>query len=181
MGELHNVITFDGGGTVGWSWVSIRKTAFMQRDEMILPNIVEWLCGEWYGSRHDQIRQAVELVRQVRYAEQPFSFIDAVAEDFEFMQTLGGNDLLLPVEFNAVLDWELERNFNFRLQKQKRSLRTGVTPDRLKRMGFPPIIDGVTKKNWTTTGIGKDAFAAMQHNITWLRRTKERSKRRPWQ
>lgn len=176
MSELHNVITFDGGGTVGWAWIAVRKQAFMSREEMILPHIVDWDTGEWYGTRHDQIRQAVELVRRVRYSEKPFSFLDAVAEDFEFMQTLGGNDLLLPVEFNAVLDWELERNFNLRLQKQKRSLRTGVTEDRLTRMGFSPTIG----KRWTKTGKGKDSFAAMQHAITWLRRTKERSKRRPW-
>lgn len=177
MSDLHNVITFDGGGIVGWAWMAVHKRAFMERDAMILPNIVDWDTGEWASTRHDQIRQAIELVRKVRFSEQPFSFIDLVAEDFEFMQTLGGNDLLLPVEFNAVLDWELERNFNLRLQKQKRSLRTGVTADRLLRMGFEPT----TGKKWTKTGRGKDSFAAMQHAITWLRRTKERSKRRPWQ
>lgn len=176
MSEIHNVITFDGGGVVGWAWIAVHKRAFMSREEMILPNVIAYDTGEWGGNRHEQIRQAVEKVRGIRYSEEPFSFLDAVAEDFEFMQTLGGNDLLLPVEFNAVLDWELERNFNIRLQKQKRSLRTGVTEDRLNRMGFAPTIG----TRWKKTGPGKDSFAAMQHAVTWLRRTKERSKRRPW-
>lgn len=177
MNQLHNVITFDGGGTVGWAWLAVRKRAFMNRDAMILPNLVDWDTGEFEGSRHDQIRASVELVRKVRYSEQPFSFLDAVAEDFELVQTLGGNDLLLPVEFNAVLDWELERNFNIRLQKQKRSLRTSVTEDRLLRMGFASKVS----KRWTKSGPGKDSFAAMQHAIVWLRRTKDQSRKRPWQ
>jgi hypothetical protein len=177
MSDLHNVLTIDGGGIVGWAWIAVHKRAFMSREEMILPNVVAYDTGEWGSTRHDQIRQAVEKVRGIRYSEKPFSFLDIVAEDFEFMQTLGGNDLLLPVEFNAVLDWELERNFNLRLLKQKRSLRTGVTEDRLNRMGFAPTIG----TRWKKTGPGKDSFAAMQHAVTWLRRTKERSKRRPWQ
>lgn len=177
MGKLHNVVTFDGGGTVGWAWIQIRKEAFIDREAMILPNIVHWNTGELEGPRHDQIRQSIEIVRGARYSESPHSLVDCIAEDFEFMQTLGGNDLLLPVEFNAVLDWELERNFGFRLLKQKRSERTNVTPYRLLHMGFEPVLS----KTWSKNGKGKDSFAAMQHAIRWLRRIKDQSKRRPWQ
>lgn len=176
MGNLHNVLTFDGGGTVGVGWIAVQKAAFQSREAMILPNVVEWDTWELEGTRHDQIRQAVEITRRILYSEEPRTFLDVVAEDFEFMQTLGGNDLLLPVEFNAVLAWELERNFNLRLAKQKRSLRTNITADRLLRMGFDPKLS----RRWSKEGKGKDSFAAMQHAVAWLRRQKEQSKRRPW-
>lgn len=156
--------------------MAVEKVAFRKRDEFVLSHVVDWDTGEFEGTRHDQIRQSVDLVRKVYYSEKPHTFLDCVAEDFEFMQTLGGNDLLLPVEFNAVLAWELERNFNLSLQKQKRGLRTNVTADRLVSWGFDPKLS----KRWSEHGRGKDSFAATQHAVAYLRRVKEQAKRRPW-
>ena len=97
---------------------------------------------------------------------------DVVSEDFELVQTIGGKNLLSPVRINAVLDWICQTKFGLKLQTQRRTMRTSVTPDRLREFGF----DG----RWTKTGNGKDKFAAMQHAIVWLRRQKELSRSRPW-
>lgn len=163
--RYYNLVMFDPGGVTGWAAFQIHLKAFMERDATVLDNIKWWSTGELDEKEHWQITSAANLVQKALYNEDPFSITEAVAEDFELMQTVGGNDLLIPVRFNAVLEWELSRRFGMKLQTQKRTLRTGVTRDRLRRMGL----------HWK----GKDSFAAMQHAITWLRREKDISRRNP--
>lgn len=163
--QWYNITMFDPGGVTGWTWMMIDFRAFMNRDASVMDHVYHWDTGEYDGKREWQITSAANLVQYARYWEDPFSIVDIVSEDFELMQTVGGNDLLLPVEWNAVMEWECSRRFGLPLQKQKRSLRTQWTKDRVKRLGF----------SWT----GKDSFASMQHTIAWLKRQKEISKRNP--
>lgn len=99
---------------------------------------------------------------------------DIVSEDFELTQLIGGANLLSPVRINAVLEYECQR-WGLQLNKQRRSLRTSVTPERLEMYGFKP-----PGRRWSKTSKGKDAFAAMQHAVVWLRRLKEQTRGRPW-
>ena len=164
--EFH-IVAFDPGGTIGWAYLSIHKRAFTSHKNKVLRNILQWDTGEFEGTEHDQIQQAIWLMREARYEPKPFvADTDYVSEAFHLTQIIGGEELLSPVRINAILDWECQRNVGKTLQFQNRNLRTGVTKNRLKLWGL----------DWE----GKDSFAAMQHAITWLRRVKRESNERPW-
>jgi hypothetical protein len=184
----YNIVAFDPGGTIGWAHLTLSYYGFSRPEHKALNYLEHWDCGEFTGSEHEQLEEAKRLIHRARFGEMPYvsstdvvstgySRTDIVSEDFELTQTIGGKNLLGPVRINAVLDWECSR-IALKLNLQRRSMRTNVTPDRLLRMGFEsPINRG---GRWTTTSKGKDAFAAMQHAIVWLRRTKEASKSKPW-
>lgn len=179
MSNLHHVIAFDPGGITGWAHFAVDKKAFINRDDTVIEHIKYWDTGEFEGPLHDQIRQAVEGIRGILYGGSDPNrreFVDIVTEGFQLTQIIGGDDLLIPVRWNALIEWEAERNFGLRINYQDRKLRTSVTDIRLERMGFQSKLS----KRWTRTGRGKDSFAAMQHAITWLKRTKEQSRKRPW-
>lgn len=161
--NLYNVVAFDPGGVTGWAYFSVHKRAFTKSNNKILSNLVEYDWGEFDGSENEQIQKALDLIRQARFGDMPFtSDCDVVTEDFVLLQTIGGKELLSPVRINAALDFALYRNFNgvaLKLNYQSRSVRTGITRERLQLWGFPSVK-------------GKDALAAVQHAITWLRRVK---------
>lgn len=127
-----------------------------------------WNCGEFSGTEIDQLMSACMLIEHASQGNMPYNNVrtDVVAEDFELTQLVGGRNLLSPVRINAVLDWECHRR-GLHLQLQARQLRTSITRDRLKLFGF----QGTFRK---------DEFAAMQHAVTWLRRTKAKSREIPW-
>lgn len=184
----YHLVTFDPGGTIGWSHFVIDCKAFSRPEAKVLRWIKEWHCGEFSGQEHEQLTEASRLIWTAKYGKMPYnsatdvvvgaySRTDILAEDFELTQLIGGKNLLSPVRINAVLGWECRR-MGLELQLQNRSMRTGVTPERLIEFGFQSSINRTGR--WTKTSKGKDAFAAMQHAIVWLRRVKERSLGRPW-
>lgn len=184
----YHLVTFDPGGTIGWAHFILDCRAFSRPEHKILRFLKTWDCGEFTGQENEQVGEASRLIWRAKYGDMPYntttdvvsaglSKADFVSEDFELTQMIGGDNLLSPVRINAKLNWECYR-WGLDLQLQRRSMRTGVTPERLKLFGFDsPMNRG---GRWTKTGKGKDAFAAMQHGIVWLRRTKEKSKSRPW-
>lgn len=167
--NLYHVFTFDPGGTIGWAHLIIDAKAFTNREAKVLRHLAYWDCGEFTGTEHEQIKAAVTAVRQRHMYKH--HRMDVLAEDFELTQLIGGKNLLSPVRINAVLEWEFKQ-IGLTLNYQRRSMRTSVTSARLKAFGF--------EGRWTTSGKGKDAFAAMQHAITWVRRVKRESTSRPW-
>lgn len=179
----YHLVVYDPGGTIGWTHFVLDCKAFSRPEHKVLRYIKSWDCGEFTGQEHEQEESAVRLIREARFGEMPFvsdtdivseERTDIVSEDFELTQTIGGKNLLSPVRINAVLEWECRRA-GLVLHLQRRTLRTSVTPTRLTRYGFDN-----NGKQWTTTGKGKDAFAAMQHSIVWLRRIKDISRSKPW-
>lgn len=171
----YRLVVFDPGGTIGWATFTVDCRAFVKPEAKVLRWLKEWNCGEFSGTENSQLSEASALLYRSRYGLPPNQYVrsmDAVSEDFDLVQTRGGKNLLSPVRINAVIDWELQRLCGLKLFLQKRTMRTGVTPERLRRYGF--------EGRWSTTRKGKDAFAAMQHGIVWLRRVKARSLQRPW-
>lgn len=165
------ILAFDPGGTIGWARLILSVRAFSRPEHKALANLLSWDCGELSGPEDEQLEQAVGLIRAARLNGVFNRRLDVIAEGFELTQMIGGENLLSPVRINAVLDWEL-RKLGLSLNIQRRHMRTSVTPQRLRLFGF--------EGRWTKTGKGKDAFAAMQHAVVWLRRLKQESRNRPW-
>lgn len=187
--DEYHLVAFDPGGRIGWAHLIVNIRAFTDRRNKVLANVEDWDCGEFEGPELEQCKEASRLIWRARFGEMPYnsptSVIlsvplqrgDVVSEDFELTQRVGGHNLLSPVRINAILDFECDR-WGLKLNLQRRSMRTGVNPTRLKRFGF----ESPFRRNgeWSTSGKGKDAFAAMQHAIVWLRRKKSKANKRPW-
>lgn len=162
--------------------------AFSRPEHKVLRWLKTWECGEFSGQENQQVAEASRLIWRAKFGDMPynstvdvvagaFTRTDIVAEDFELTQLTGGKNLLSPVRINAKLDWECYR-WGLKLDLQRRSMRTGVTPARLLEFGCKSPFN--RRGAWSTSGKGKDAFAAMQHAIVWLRRIKEVSRGKPW-
>jgi len=172
INDFH-VTWFDCGGTTGWSHFCLSCEAFSRPEHKILPNIRWWDCGEFTGLETAILKSAVGWIDEV-LALNGASFLSyhIGGEDFDKTNTPGSKEnLFSPVRQNAVLDWECDKR-GIKYQYQNRQLRTGVTKARLTRFGF--------EGRWTTSGKGKDKFAAMQHGVTYLRRLKRDSLSHPW-
>lgn len=177
-GEFH-ILAFDPGGTIGWSHLVLDYRAFSRPENKVLSNVRSWNSGEFQGTEVEQIQSCVDKIWVVHFGRElnaranvvspaiNAGNVDTVSEDFELTQLIGGKNLLSPVRINAVLDWECRRQ-GLQLHLQKRSMRTGVTKDRLKLFGF------------TGRRFGKDEFSAMQHAVVWLRGIKKKSIAFPW-
>ena len=173
----YHLVVFDPGGTIGWAHFILDYRAFSRPDHKALAFLKSWDCGEFTGQETEQITQAVALIRRAHFDPPPFvTTTHVVSEDFELTQLIGGKNLLSPVRINAVLDWEC-RKHGLTLKLQQRQLRTQITPERLRLFGFEAPN---RRKRWGTSGVGKDAFAAMQHGIVYLRKIKDESRSRPW-
>lgn len=181
----YHLVTFDPGGTIGWAHFVLSARAFSRPEHKVLRFIKSWQCGEFEGTEFQQCQSASRLIWRARFGAMPYNSTthvvargisrgDIVSEDFELTQLIGGANLLSPVRINAVLEYECQR-WGLQLNKQRRSLRTSVTPERLEMYGFKP-----PGRRWSKTSKGKDAFAAMQHAVVWLRRLKEQTRGRPW-
>ncbi len=184
----YHIVAFDPGGTTGWGHIVLDYRAFSRPQNKALRWVKNWNCGEFTGPENAQVEQASRLIWRAKFGDMPFnsttdvvsagmSRADFLSEDFELTQQVGGNNLLSPVRINAKLDWVCH-GWGLKLNLQKRSLRTNVTPERLLRFGFTSPMN--RRGRWTTTGRGKDAFSAMQHAIVWLRRVKQEARSRPW-
>ena len=178
--EFH-LIAFDpGAAATGWAHFVVDYRAFSRPDNKVLANVKSWNCGQFTGSDYEQYTAAQMLVYRARYdwakgAQRSGEFnarTEVVSEDFQLVQTIGGKNLLAPVRFNAVIEWECGK-LAVPFHLQNRSDRTGVTAERLNTMGFAG--------RWSATAKGsKDAFSAMQHGVTWLKKLKRKADSFPW-
>lgn len=182
INEYH-VTWFDGGGTTGWADFVIDVRAFTRPENKVLRHVKSWDCGEFSGNENTVFSNAVAMVRRkVSINGDNISYLryDVGGEDFDLVQTIGGKNLLSPVRFNAVMDWECSK-LGIQYRYQARQLRTGTTPERLRLFTKPIMARGPSKPpRWSTSGKGKDAFAAMQHMVYWLRSLKQKSLGNPW-
>lgn len=166
--NMLHLLAVDPGGTIGWARFAVDRHAFSRPENKVMANLRHWDCGELSGTEHEQLVCLVGIMQQMMYGAMPYTpDTQVVAEDFELSQLIGGANLLSPVRINAVLHWEAVR-LGAKFHTQKRSMRTGITRERLRLFGF-------TRKSYR-----KDEFAAMQHGVTWLRRLKIASTRVPW-
>src|SRR5262249_20764005 len=167
----YMLLAFDPGGTLGWAMFSVDLHAFSRPEHSVLRRLEFWDCGEFSGPETGIMRQAVGLVDYCLRLVSMFR-LDVLGEDFDLTQLIGDKkNLLSPVRQNAVMEWECAKR-GVGMKYQSRTLRTNINSHRLNAMGF--------EERWTTTGKGKDKFAAMQHGVTYLRRLKKESKSRPW-
>lgn len=173
VNEYH-LVTFDPGAVAtGWAHFVVDFRAFSRPENKVLAHLKSWNCGQYTGPETEHYTAAVSLVWRAKFGAGQFNTrTDVVGEDFDLVQTIGGSQLLAPVRFNTVLDWECGK-LGCKYQLQRRTMRTSVTPERLNAFGF--------EGRWSTTSKkGKDAFSAMQHGVVWLRRLKEKSRTFPW-
>lgn len=174
--EFH-VTWFDGGGTTGWAHACLSRRAFSRPERHWEDYVLWWDCGEFSGAETDRMSQAVQHVQGILDEVNYLSY-HVGGEDFDLVQTVGRDeDLLSPVRFNAVMDWECAKR-GLKYRYQKRSIRTSVTSQRLHHWGFESPYRN--QKIWPKSGKGKDAFAAMQHLVVYIRRLKKESIGQPW-
>lgn len=161
-----HVLWFDPGSrATGWARIVLHYKAF-SRPEHDWERYIEWWdSGELSGTEFEILDQASRLISGVSFEAGYRCVIGS--EDFDNVQTVGSaENLLSPVRQNSVLGWECYKR-NKELVLQRRNMRTSVTRDRLRIWGF----EGKFRK---------DEFAAMQHGIAWVRRTKQTANRIPW-
>lgn len=159
------IISFDPGGRTGWAIFKVHPRAFTDESERILRNIESYQYGEFSGPENEQIKDALDLIKkQLPLFREPIPSLESanvyvVTERFDHVGTIGGDEVLSPVRINAALNFSMWR-MDVSLHYQPRSLRIGVTKDRLKRWKLGPVK-------------GKDAFAAVQHAVVFMRRLKK--------
>lgn len=168
--EFH-VTWFDCGGKTGMGHICIDRRAFTRPERVWERYIRWWDCDEFTGPERDILKSALGWVDSI-LAENSYLSYHVGGEDFDLVQTIGDKEnVLSPVRQNSVLDWECAKR-GIKYQYQARQIRTNITPARLVNFGF--------EGRWTKTGKGKDAFAAMQHAVTYIRRLKRDSEDHPW-
>lgn len=173
------LVAFDPGGTLGWARLDLSVKAFSRPEHKVLANVLDWDCGEFTGTENENLNAASLLIFDDALWSGPYQpNVQFLTEDFDLVQTIGGKTLLSPVRINAVLDWEVSK-VGRKLNYQNRAMRVSMTADRLTKAGFKNPLRPETG-TWSKTGKGKDAFAALQHAIVWLRRLKQESLGKPW-
>lgn len=172
--DTLSILWFDPGGITGWAHLCLDVRAFSRPSNKALKFLRYWECGEFEGDEHTICRSAIDLVWNTKFGGGRTSPVVVGSEQFDLVQTLGGNELLSPVRINAVIDYGVAA-YGVRMEYQQRGERLQQTAQRLEAFGF----EGWPNGRWTTTGRGKDAFAAMQHAVTKLRRMKAYSKKAP--
>lgn len=178
--EFHLVAFDPGARATGWAHFVVDYRGFSRPENKVLAHLKSWDCGQFTGADHEQYTAAQMLVYRARYDWRKGSMTgggynartEVVSEDFQLVQTIGGKNLLAPVRFNAVMQWECGK-LATRFFLQNRTDRTAQTAERLNAMGFTG--------RWSSTAkSGKDAFSAMQHGVTWLKKLKRQSESFPW-
>lgn len=149
--EAYQVLSLDPGGITGWSIFSVHPDA-MGGDPAfpVLENVEWWTAGEFTGTQDSQCDEILELVNSWPGAR-------LLTEGFKLRQM---NAELDPVEINAIIRWAVRPRY-WVVQNASLAMST-VTDDRQKAWGF-----------WVS---GKEhARDAVKHNITFLKRQKERA------
>lgn len=152
--DQYIVLSFDPGGTTGWSVIGVHPDA-MCADPEIRPidaeygNVLFWTAGQFTGPQDAQIDECVSLIESWTSAR-------LVTEGFKLRQL---NAELSPVEINAVLRWAVRPRY---FVVQNPALAMSIGDDRLKALGF-----------WLP---GKEhARDAIRHGITFINRQKQRA------
>jgi hypothetical protein len=149
------LVSFDPGGTTGWSILVVHPDALRIPDVPILGNIVHWAHGEIGGDENEQASQMLGIA-----TEWPGACV--LFEDFILEIMLKSRELLSPVRITAKAEYAfwLHKVRTFR-QGREVAKRT-ATDDRLKRWGFYQREGGL--------GHARDAD---RHGLTWLRQCKQ--------
>lgn len=176
----YHLTTFDGGGTTGMAHFCVDFHAFSRPEAKVLRWLKWWVSAEYTGTEFEVYQQAVNHISNaVSDSGLGASYLayDVVAEEFQLTQLIGGENLVSPLRFNSVMAWECHKRA-IKFQLQARQMRTQITPDYLARAGFinPFRRDG----KWSDSSRGRNAFAATQHGVEFLRRIKAESRKRPW-
>jgi|ERR1700754_2908477 len=173
-GEIAQFIWFDtGGAATGWAHFAIHIRAFTGPQWAWEDHVRAWNTGEFRGTETRMAQQCIERVLFARWGPPSLAtsfpmglFVGTESFDRQPNQR-GGDEVLSPVRINAMLQYGLYLQCpGIELLYQGRSMRVQVTKERLTRWGY----------GWK----GKDSFAAMQHVVTFIRRTKQEADRRPW-
>lgn len=153
-------ISFDPGGTTGWAVFGIWPQAMHDPRQKILDNMVFWSAGQFSGTEAEITDQIMSLIEA--WPDET----SLLSEDFILRHFSMSRDLLSPVRINARIEDRLYVVYRGTrcLNYQSPSLALGtITDDRLKAWGF-----------WNQLKGQEHARAAVKHNITWLRRLKEK-------
>ena len=159
--DLYTTISFDPGGTTGWSVFAVYKEAIEDSEYSILDNVSFWTAGEFIGDERGQADEMIALVEAWPEAH-------IVIEDFVLRKFTSARELLSPVRITARFDQALHISGDARpmiIQPGVLAMKT-VTDARLKRMGLWPPLQGSEHKR-----------DAVRHNITWMKRAKQLFKR----
>lgn len=157
--EPFYAITFDNGGTSGWSLFGVWPEAMHDPRTRILDSIAFWSAGQFTGTEGQQVDQMMGLIEAWPDETR------ILCEDFILQQFSMARDLLAPVRINARLEDRLyvvsggERYITY--QQPSLAMRT-ITDEMLKTWGFWNVLKGQ-----------QHARDAVKHNITWLRRLKQ--------
>lgn len=170
------VVWFDPGGVTGWAVFSVHPDSLLDPSFRILENVTHWACGQLTGGEFAQVDQMVDLARTW-----PGAAIGC--EDFVLRKFAGGRELLAPVRLNAAFSYAMKRGLTSErdgrtgerkpaidrggyvtIHYQQASLAmTTMTDDRLKALGYYERTIGL-----------QHARDAVRHNITFLKRLKEK-------
>lgn len=157
--EPFYVVTFDPGGTTGWSLFGVWPEAMHDKTLRILDHLAFWSAGQFTGTEASMVDQMMGLVDA--WPEET----RILCEDFILQQFSMARDLLAPVRISARLEDRLhvatigERTVTY--QMPSLAMRT-ITDEMLKAWGF-----------WNPLKGQQHARDAVKHAITWLRRLKE--------
>jgi hypothetical protein len=64
--DIYTLVTYDPGGTTGWSVWAVHMHAMIDDKAKILRNIVAWSCGEIFGDELDQVSEMLDLAKEWR-------------------------------------------------------------------------------------------------------------------
>lgn len=154
-GQLYVCMSFDQGGTTGWSIFGVYMECLRSDDYKILDNIEFWSAGELVGPETNQVEQMLTMA-----ANWPDAHL--LLEGFQLRQLTGGSEMLSPVRMEAAFRFGLARD----------------APDRQYIIQLPQLaMETMTDERLQAAGIwvpGKEhAVDAIRHNLTWLRRAKQ--------
>jgi hypothetical protein len=180
---LYNCICFDGGGTTGWSLMSVRTDYFRHHRESLVDNVVFWAAGQYMGPRLAQVEEAMALVDawapqypSARAGEwAPLDNLAVVAESFTLRQFRQDDTLLEPVRFNAAIEQELYgMRPRRRLTEQAPSMALREIPDsKLCDIDAYAALDPKIRGGYLSGTAGRPhARDALRHNFTFLQREK---------
>lgn len=153
------VISYDTGGTTGWSLFSVHPDALLYPDVMILDNITHFAFGQMVGNEYLQVDAMRDLADKWPGAA-------LVLEDFILRRFDMSRNTLAPVRLNAAFRYEMSLAPTRYVYLQSSSLAlTTITDERLKALGF-----------WERTAGLVHARDAIRHGLTFLKRLKTNPK-----
>lgn len=158
---MYLLVTFDPGGTTGWSVFGVWWAALRSDRYKLLDNIDFWSAGQFIGTDREQSAQMAALA-------QAWPDAHLLVEDFILRTANPRREVLSPVRLTARFEQALEERKDPRFDKviyQMPTMAMSSMPDkRLEMMGHDFI---------NRTRGQEHARDAVRHALTWLRRVKE--------